>query len=98
MCLAAFISKRAQRKRPLRSEEFTSFTVLNPSFVQLKINNQALDAAHAPLSPGEIFKVYGSRNSIPNSKFNEFKYLTDGNKFLRFLFSSVITLSVLIRL
>lgn len=31
----------------------------NNSFVQLKINNQALDSANAPVSPGEIFKVYG---------------------------------------
>lgn len=34
----------------------------NYSFVQLKINNQALDSAHAPVSPGEVFKVYGSKD------------------------------------
>lgn len=31
----------------------------NNSSVQLKINNQALESA--PVSPGDIFKVYGPR-------------------------------------
>lgn len=29
------------------------------SSVQFKINNQALESAFAPVSPGEVFKVYG---------------------------------------
>lgn len=32
---------------------------MNP-FVQLKINNQALETAFTPVSPGEVFKVFGS--------------------------------------
>lgn len=38
--------------------------LFNNSFVQLKINVQALDSAHAPVSPGEVFKVDGSKDSI----------------------------------
>lgn len=38
--------------------------IFNNSFVQLKINNQALDSANVPVSPGEVFKVYGSKDSI----------------------------------
>lgn len=33
--------------------------IFNYSSVQLKINNQALDSAFTPVSPGEVFKVYG---------------------------------------
>lgn len=35
----------------------------NDSFVQLKLNNQILDSAFKPVSPGEVFKVYGSKDS-----------------------------------
>ncbi len=36
--------------------------LFNNSFVQLKINVQALDSA--PVSQGEVFKVDGSKDSI----------------------------------
>lgn len=67
--------------------------ILNNSFVHLKINNQALDSAFAPVSPGEVFKVYGWKDSI-----NKLKYLTNTNNYLCFLFSSVIILTALIAL
>lgn len=35
--------------------------MFNEPFVQLKINNQALESAFTPVSPGEVFKVFGSQ-------------------------------------
>lgn len=49
----------------------------NNSSVQLKINNQALESA--PVSPGDIFKVYG-----PRIKFKKFKYITNADQKLLF--------------
>lgn len=44
--------------------KFKTGLFLIDSFVQLKINNQALETAFAPISPGEVFKVFGSEKSI----------------------------------
>lgn len=56
----------------------TGFFLID-SFVQLKINNQALETAFAPVSPGEIFKVFGSDKSIrPNHHINMVTFFTSG--------------------
>lgn len=49
---------------------FIKFLFLIDSFVQLKINNQALETAFAPVSPGEVFKVFGSDKSIKHNQHN----------------------------
>lgn len=56
----------------------TGFFLID-SFVQLKINNQALETAFAPVSPGEIFKVFGSDKSIRhNHHINMVAFFTSG--------------------
>lgn len=49
------------------------------SFVQLKMNNQALETGFAPVSPGEVFKVFGSDKSIKHNQYNNmFTFFTSG--------------------
>lgn len=64
----------------------------NHSSVQLKLNNQALDSAFTPVSPGEVFKVYGSIDTVKQI----ITILTNNNMGCRCnLFSSVNVLAKL---
>lgn len=47
--------------------KFKTGLFLIDSFVQLKMNNQALETGFAPVSPGEVFKVFGSDKSIKHN-------------------------------
>lgn len=66
---------------------FIKFLFLIDSFVQLKINNQALETAFAPVSPGEVFKVFGSDKSIKHNQHN--------NMFIFFTFLIMAALMIM---
>lgn len=58
--------------------KFKTVLFLIESFVQLKINNQALETAFATVSPGRVFKVFGSDKSIKHNRHNfYFLYFCD---------------------